>query len=162
MLFLKGQAMNLAGAATAALVISFLGGCATLAHTDREKEALLQRDREWSSAASEGRNLEQIVAYWSDDATVYPAGAPIVRGKTSIREYVRQSLAVPGFQIRWRPEQASVSNDATLGYTTGENTVTVPGPDGKLIHISGRYTTVWRRESGGDWRCVVDIWNSGP
>jgi len=154
--------MNLAGAATAALGISFLGGCATMARTVGETEALMQRDREWSSAAAEGRDLERIVAYWSDDATIYPSGSPVVRGKTSIREYVRQSLAVPGCQIRWRPEQAAVSNDATLGYTTGENTVTIPGPDGKLTHISGRYTTSWRRENGGDWRCVVDIWNSGP
>jgi len=54
--------MNLAGAATAALVISFLGGCATMARAESETEALLQRNREWSSAAAEGRDLEKIVA----------------------------------------------------------------------------------------------------
>lgn len=153
--------MNLIRATTAALILFFLAGCAAVASADRETEALMRRDRDWSSAAAEGRNLEQILAYWSEDATVYPAGAPAVHGKASIREYVRQSLAVPGFHIWWRPERAFVSNDATLGYTTGENTVTVPDRDGKLVHISGRYTTVWRRESGGDWKCVVDIWNSG-
>ncbi len=145
----------------AAMLVCLLAGCANLASTDHEKDALMQRDREWSVVAAEGRNVERIVEFWADDATMFPAGAPIVRGKAAIREYVRQSLAIPGFQIRWRPQQASISADGTLGYTTGENAVTVPGPDGKLITIPGRYTTVWRREKGGDWKCVVDIWNSG-
>jgi ketosteroid isomerase-like protein len=69
---------------------------------------------------------------------------------------------MPGFQIRFQPASASVSADGTLGYTTGENSVTVPGPDGRLVTVVGRYATIWRREPTGEWRCVVDIWNSGP
>jgi ketosteroid isomerase-like protein len=53
-----------------------------------------------------------------------------------------------------------VSPDGRLGYTLGENAVTVPGADGKPMTIRGRYTTVWRREAGGDWKCAVDIWNT--
>jgi ketosteroid isomerase-like protein len=98
---------------------------------------------------------------WADDATIFPPNAPAVHGKAAIRDYVHKSLAIPGFQIHWRPAGASISRDGTLGYTTGENAVTVPGPEGKLITITGRYATVWRRDPVGDWKCVIDIWNSG-
>ena len=130
--------------------------------SDDVKNALLQRDREWSVVAAEGRSVDRIVEYWTDDAVIIPAGAPVIRGKAAIRDYVQTSLAIPGFQIRWEPQDASVSADGTLGYTTGENAVTVPGPDGTLVTIPGRYATVWRCDPSGVWNCVIDIWNSGP
>ena len=145
----------------AALLCGYLASCATAPRADRERE-LLQRDRDWAAIASRGSDLERILAFWSDDAIVVPPGEPVVRGKKAIREYVQRALAVPGFQIRFQPVSASVSADGTMGYTTGENSVTFPGADDKLMTIAGRYSTIWRREPGGEWRCVVDIWNSGP
>lgn len=143
----------------ASLLIS---GCATSDGTRDARELLLRTDREWSRMAADSRDVEQIVAFWTDDAEVVPPGAPLVRGKAAIREFVTQSLAIPGFRISWRPDHASVSTDGTLGYTTGVNSVTVPGSDGRLTTIEGRYTTVWRRGVDGSWKCVIDIWNSGP
>ena len=147
----------------AVVAILLVAGCVTvLPDSDRQKDALVQRDREWAAVATQGRDVERIVSFWTNDATIFPPGAPPIHGNAAIRDYVEKSLAIPGFQIHWRPMSAAISADGTLGYTTGENAVTVPGPDGKLITIAGRYTTVWRRETGGNWQCVIDIWNSGP
>jgi ketosteroid isomerase-like protein len=145
----------------ASLLFCSLAACASAPRADRERE-LLQRDRDWAAMAGQGTDVERILAFWSDDAVVIPPGEPVVRGKKAIREYVQKALATPGFQIHFQPATASVSADGTMGHTTGENSVTFPGPDGKLITIAGRYSTIWRREPGGEWRCVVDIWNSGP
>ena len=129
---------------------------------EREKEVLLRVDREWAAAAAEGKDVERIVSFWSDDATVFPSGAPVVQGKPAIRAFVQESLATPGFHISWRSDQASVSADGMLGYTTGTNALTVPGPGGKLMMVAGRSVAIWRRRPGGEWKCVIDIWNSGP
>jgi ketosteroid isomerase-like protein len=136
-------------------------GCASIPSNGR-REALLSADRDWAAVASEGKDVKRIISFWSDDATITPAGAPLITGKVAIRKFVEDSLATPGFHIGWRPEQASVSADGTMGYTTGENTNTFPGTDGKLMTVTGRYVTVWRRDSSGTWKCVADIWNSGP
>jgi ketosteroid isomerase-like protein len=109
-----------------------------------------------------GKDVERIASFWTDDATITPPGAPPVVGKAAIRTFVEQSLATPGFHIGWTPAQASLSADGTLGYTTGTNTTTLPGQDGKLMTVTGRYVTVWRRDASGAWKCVADIWNSGP
>jgi ketosteroid isomerase-like protein len=149
----------------AAAVVSLgvlAAGCATVSNVERDKEALLRVDREWAAAAAEGKDVERIVSFWSDDATVFPAGAPVVHGKPAIRAFVQESLATPGFHISWRSDEASVNADGTLGYTIGTNALTVPGPDGKLITIAGRGVAIWRRLRGGEWKCVIDIWNSGP
>lgn len=147
----------------AVVVFGFLApGCATVSTTEQAEEVLLRVDREWAAVAAEGKDLERIVSFWSDDATVFPAGAPVVHGRSAIRAFVEESLATPGFQVRWRSDRAVVSADGTLGYTTGTNALTVPGPDGKLMTVAGRAVAVWRRLPGGEWKCVIDIWNSGP
>ncbi len=137
-------------------------GCATARNGERGGEALLEVDRAWAAAASEGKDLERILSFWSDDATVFPPGSPVVQGKPALRSFVQQSLSTPGFHISWRSDKASVSADGTMGFTTGTNALTVPGPDGKVITIAGRSVSVWRRLPGGEWKCVIDIWNAGP
>ena len=149
----------------AAAVVSIgvlAAGCATVSTVERDKQGLLRVDREWAAAASEGKDVDRIISFWSDDATVFPPGAPVVHGKPAIRAFVQGSLAAPGFHISWRSDAASVSADGSLGYTTGTNALTVPGPDGKLMTVAGRGVSVWRRVAGGEWKCVIDIWNSGP
>ena len=139
----------------------FVSGCSSSPKANTSREDLLRTDHEWAVVASEGKSVDRIVSFWSDDATITPAGAALVSGKVAIRKFVEQSLATPGFHIDWTPEQASASEDGTMGYTTGNNAMTFPGPDGKLITVAGRYVTVWRRDSSGAWKCVADIWNSG-
>ncbi len=126
------------------------------------KDALLQRDREWSDLASQGKDVERILSFWTDDAKVYPVGLPVIEGKQAIREFVTGSLSIPGFRISWEPGDAVVSPSGDMGYTTGRNHVTMPDANGALRTEDGRYVTVWRREPDGTWRCVIDIWNGGP
>ncbi|HEX5135257.1 MAG TPA: hypothetical protein VFW81_07695 [Thermoanaerobaculia bacterium] len=45
-----------------------------------ERATLLERDREWAAVASEGKDLERILSFWTDDAKVFPSGAPIEVG----------------------------------------------------------------------------------
>src|SRR5262245_802112 len=139
--------------AFAALV--FLPAVTSAAGDPAARTALLQTDTDWSRVASAGKDVEKIVAYWSDDAIIYPPAQPAASGKTAIRNYVTQSLRSPFFSISWKPAQAVVSDSGDLGYTMGSNEITVPDPTGKVARLQGRYLTVWRR-IGGAWKCVVD------
>ena len=127
-----------------------------------EKAVLLERDREWAAAASEGKDVERILSFWTDDAKVFPTGMLVVEGKQAIREFVTGSLSIPGFRISWEPAEVVVDPAGNRGYTTGRNHLTMPDAAGNLQTESGRYVTVWRRDSDGAWRCVIDIWNGGP
>jgi ketosteroid isomerase-like protein len=127
-----------------------------------ERAALRERDREWSELASQGKDVERILSFWTDDAKVYPVGLPVVAGKPAIREFVTGSLSVPGFRIWWETDEVVVSPAGDMGYTTGRNHLTMPDGAGNLATEHGRYVTVWRRENDGEWRCVIDIWNAGP
>ena len=129
---------------------------------EAEKTRLLERDAEWARVASEGRDVERILAYWTDDAVVMPPGAPAVAGKPALREYVQASLKIPGFRIGWRSTDVKFSPDGNLAYMFATNTVTTNGDNGAPTTTAGRVVTIWRRDPDGEWRCALDIWNAEP
>lgn len=150
------------------LVLSILGmhllaGCSSRPFDAvAESAKLLARDAEWATAAADGKDIDKILSYWSEDAIVIPQGQPVAEGKAAIRAFVASSLQIPGFRIHWVSEKVMFSPDGRLAYMTGTNEMTVPGPTGAPMTLRGRGITVWRLEPDGQWRCVVDIWNDPP
>jgi uncharacterized protein (TIGR02246 family) len=129
---------------------------------EHETARLIQRDAEWAALALEGRDVERILSYWTDDAVVLPPGQAAVNGKAALREYVQGALKIPGFRITWKSSDVHFSPDANLAYLFGRNAVTMNGPSGVVATTEGRAVTIWRRDSDGEWRCAVDIWNAPP
>src|SRR5688572_12625017 len=125
-----------------------------------EKERPVQRDLEWAQAAAEGRDIDRILSYWTDDAVVLPPGLPSVEGKAALRQYVEGMIQIPGFKITWESKDVTLSPDGQLAYMFSRNEVTMNAPDGAPVTTAGRAVTIWRRESDGEWRCIVDIWNA--
>ena len=151
--------------AAAALFASLLG-CTSPAvspavDVEAEKATLMERDRAFAKAAGRG-NLDSLLVFWADDATVMMAGSPAVEGKAAIRNMVTESMAIPGFSITWTPEDAKVASSGDMGYTTGTNAVTMPDSSGKPSTMSGRYITVWRKEADGKWRVTEDYATPAP
>jgi ketosteroid isomerase-like protein len=141
----------------------FMCGCSHSAFDlTAEKTKLLQRDAEWSQASSEGKDLEKIISYWSDDAKVIEPGQPIYQGKDAIRKYVSDSLKTPGFKIHWTSEDPVFSPDGKMAYMYGIVEITMPDPKAGLVTVHARGLTIWRHESDGEWRCVLDMSNEAP
>ena len=124
-------------------------------------DALMQTSRDWARAAATG-DLEAIVAFWADDAVVYAPDREPIEGKAAIREYVAESLKIPGFTITWEPQSGYVASAGDLGYLLETNRVTLTGENGQLVSLPGKAITVWRKGSDGKWKCVADTWNSAP
>ena len=127
-----------------------------------ERSLLLARDAEWARLASDGRDIERILSYWTDDAVVMPPGFPAVKGKAALREYVLGSLQIPGFNITWTSTDVEISPDGELAYMFSRNALTMNGADGKAATSFGRAVTIWRRDADRQWRCAVDTWNAEP
>jgi ketosteroid isomerase-like protein len=128
---------------------------------DVEGPKLLHMDADWADLASEGKDLEKVISYWSDDATIFFPGQPIIKGKAAIRNYVSESFKTPGFKIHWKSDKPVFSPDGKMAYMTGADEVTVPGPQG-LMTLHYRGVSIWRRDGDDQWRCVIDISNEEP
>ena len=140
----------------------FSGCCHSRFDPAVEGKKLLQRDAEWSQAASEGKDIERILSYWSDDAQVIEPGQPVCQGKAAIRKFVSDSLKTPGFHIHWVSKEPVFSADGEMAYMSGAEEMTMPDSKGALITVHTRGISIWRRDAEGEWRCVVDIANEAP
>mgnify|MGYP003545081904 CR=1 FL=1 len=113
----------------------FVSPSPTPADAGAAKAEILRLDAEWSKAA-ESRDLEKILSYWSDDASVFPPASPALVGKDAIRAYVAKSFQIPGFRISWKTTEVSVAASGDLAYGIGTNRVSFDGPDG-LLQLRG-------------------------
>jgi ketosteroid isomerase-like protein len=128
---------------------------------ENEGAALMQASRDWAAAAGSG-DVERILSYWAEDAIVLPPDRPALIGKPAIREFVRQSLAAPGFSITWEPEAATVAPAGDLGYLVERNRLTFVDGSGNVATQHGKGVTIWRKDPTAGWKCVIDIWNASP
>ncbi len=129
---------------------------------NKERDTILEIDKQWAAATAEGRDVEGIISFWADDAKIFAPGMPVIEGKTAIRQFVQNSLATPGFSIHWNTIEVVVSGDGSMAYATGTNQTTLNDPQGKKVTIYGKAVTVWRKELSGTWKCIIDIWNDDP
>jgi ketosteroid isomerase-like protein len=125
------------------------------------RRAILERDDAWKAAAAR-KELDLAVSYWTEDATVLPPDLPALKGRAAIREYVAAAFAIPGFAISWTSEDVVVSSDGQSAYQFATNQVTAPDATGTLRTTAGKAVVIWRKDSDGLWRAVVDIWNANP
>ncbi|TMI24732.1 DUF4440 domain-containing protein [Candidatus Bathyarchaeota archaeon] len=112
-----------------------------------------------NTAVMAGRDVEQIVSFWADDAIVIPPGQAAIIGKDAIRNYVTASLKIPGFNMQWKTTRFTVARAGDLAYGVGTNQVSFNDENGNRVTSRGKAVTIWRMESARAWKCVVDIWN---
>jgi ketosteroid isomerase-like protein len=133
----------------------------TMTATEVERVALMQTSRDWAKASATG-DVDRIAFFWAEDAIVMPPDQSALVGKRAIRQYVSQSLAIPGFSFTWEPEQAVIAAGGDIGYMIERSRFTFVDATGTLRTQNGKTVTVWRRDAAGQWKCVVDIWNGNP
>jgi ketosteroid isomerase-like protein len=67
----------------------------------------------------------------------------------------------PPFTLNWSPAYADISQAGDLGYTTGPYTLTDESPQ-KRPPRYGFYFSIWKRQSDGAWKVVIDCGVTTP
>jgi ketosteroid isomerase-like protein len=139
----------------AAVVLSV--GCGSSVNVDQQRNALLALDREWSQTTTD---LNKFLSYYAADASVYPQGMPIATGSEAIRDTMTKMTSMPGFSLQWSATKADVSASGDLGYTTGTYQMAMNNGAGTPTTEKGKYVTVWKKQSNGQWKVADDIFNA--
>ena len=131
---------------------TLLAACSTSVDVAKQREALMNLDREW---ATHSADVDKFVSYYAEDASVYPPGAALVTGAAAIRETYARMAATPGMSLSFAPTKAEVSAAGDIGYTTGTFEMKMGGGSEK-----GKYVSVWAKQADGGWKVKEDIFNS--
>jgi uncharacterized protein (TIGR02246 family) len=114
---------------------------------------------QWDKAAS-AKDLEKVISFYADDASLLPQGAPIATGKDAIRKFWASLLARPGFAASFGSTKVAVAAARDLACEEGTYLLTTNDSNGKPHVQKGKYVVVWKKQADGKWKAVVDIFNS--
>lgn len=139
------------------VMICLLAACGPSANVEEERKTLMELDRAWSQTTSD---VDKFLSYFDPGASIYPPGMPVVTGAGPIRETFTKMSSMPGFSLQWSAVKADVSAAGDLGYTAGTYQMTANDAAGTPATEKGKYVTMWKKPSGGQWKVVEDIFNS--
>ena len=114
------------------------------------KAALMQADREFSAEAA--RRGPDGFADWFATTRILKfrgKGAPLAT-REEVRADMKKSFEGREFNLKWEPVKADIAASGDLGYTYGTWTAG---------NARGHYLTIWKKQSGGNWKVVVDFGN---
>jgi len=128
-------------------------------NTKPDEQDLIRLSKQWSDAAS-NRDVAKTLSYWAEDAVVIAAGQPVLTGKAEIKKMMEASFNNPSFRISWSPKSADV--DGNMGYLIEDTKITTDDSAGRPITQRFKTVTIWKKQSDGNWKNVVDIMTPKP
>lgn len=123
--------------------------------------AIMKADSAWDKA-SEAKSADGWLNFYAEDAIMMPPGDNICKDKASRETSIKKMFATPGVSLRFQTTKVEVSKMGDLGYAVGVYQWSSKDANGKDYHETGKYCETWKKQSGENWKCIVDIWNADP
>jgi ketosteroid isomerase-like protein len=121
-------------------------------------QQMVQTEQAFSRMAAEQNTRDAFMQFIADDGLLFRPIA--VNGKQWMREHpVPPSDKHP--LLAWQPASAGMAAAGDLGFTTGPWEAKEDIKDEKPSGY-GHFVTVWKRQSDGSWKFVVDLGISHP
>jgi ketosteroid isomerase-like protein len=144
-----------------ALMVVTLGGAQTSAQRKRlaPEETIRAADQQWLRVFA-AKDLEKSAGFCTVDGSVLAPNAPIATGHEAIKQLFSGFFALPDLKISWKPTRIQVARSGELGYSSGAYQMNFNDPSGKPISDRGKYVTVWKKQTDGSWKVLLDIFNT--
>ena len=124
-----------------------------------DEAAIRGLDEQWSATAA-SNDLEGTLAFYAEDAVLLAPNTPIAKDRTSIRESWAGLLG-PSTAVSWKVSKVELAKSSELGYLYGTYQLSIKDPKGgPAIADTGKILEVWKKQSDGKWKCIVDTYNS--
>lgn len=136
-----------------ALVIAFLA--VLVAPAVAQKAKIDAVNAKWVELFGKG-DFEGIAQLYTVDATAFPPGSPMVKGRAAIGAMWKGLAEHVG-----NPKLATLDVKRLSPRAAREiGTFTLMTKDPTPKEISGKYLVVWEKVRG-EWKLAADIWNDG-
>lgn len=95
-------------------------------------------------------------AMFTDDAEWLPANGPAVKGRAAIQASVGSGPVMSSLALT----QVDVDGRGDLAYVRGTYAVDITPPGAPMVHDTGKYIEIWRKQGDGSWQSSDVIVNS--
>lgn len=105
------------------------------------------------------KDVEKIVTFYAEDASLFPPGSGIDTGKEAIHAAWVAFVTTPGFSLNATTTKVEAARSGDLAYEEGAYLLTTK-VKGELKAEKGKYVVVWKKQADGNWKAVADIFNA--
>jgi ketosteroid isomerase-like protein len=106
------------------------------------------------------KDLDGMLAYYTDDAWVNPQGEPIAKTADERRKVWTTYFATPGIvDTTGETTRVEVARSGDLAVEYGTYVESIRGRKAQSRTITEKYVTTWRKQADGSWKVIADIWN---
>jgi len=153
---------------TAAVLIAWfacLQGCgqqtpAPAADARATEEASIRgSSADWTKVAA-AKDLEKTLSYYADEASMFPPNMPIATGPDARRKTWAGLLAATDLVFSNAPTKVEAARSGDLAYETGTFEESFKDDKGQPLKVVGKYVVVWKKQANGQWKAIVDIFNT--
>jgi uncharacterized protein (TIGR02246 family) len=152
----------------AAAMAVFLIGCGTAqpptpapVDTRNQDEAAIRAAAQDWGKAIESKNLDQTLAFYAEDAWVYPQNATVAKTADQRRAVWAAFFATPGASdMEGDVTRVEVARSGDLAVEFGTFAMTANDKKGKPVTENEKYVVTWKKQADGKWKVIADIWNT--
>jgi uncharacterized protein (TIGR02246 family) len=136
-----------------ALVIAFLAGL--IAPAVAQKAEIEAVNAKWTELFNKG-DFAGVASLYTDDATAFPPGSGMVKGRTAI------AAMWQGMAEQVGDPKVTTLDVKPLGPSAAREigTFSLKTKGSTPQEVTGKYVVVWEKV-GTDWKLAADIWNDG-
>jgi uncharacterized protein (TIGR02246 family) len=143
--------------------VALLTGCAPAPQPDThdaDVQAIKDNEAQWNKDYL-AKDVDKLVAHYTDDATLMTPGAAPAAGKEAIRAAMKEMIGDNALALAFQASRVEVAKSGELAFTQGSYTLTVTDPGTKKpINDKGSYVTAYKKQADGSWKAVSDIASS--
>mgnify|MGYP002352002222 FL=1 len=125
-----------------------------------EAEVIKNIEEQWT-AAIVAKDIDKIMDIFAPEAVIMNANVPACSGFQAIREsqeswFADTTILHESFKSAIDTIEVSASGD--LAYVRGNSLLSISTPGG-IVEETDKWITIYRKING-EWKAIVDIWNS--
>ena len=126
---------------------------------DADVKAIRDLETAWLQAGNT-KDLDKLMAFYADDASVFFADALVINGTAAIKAALKPMLEDKNSSFTLASDKVDVAKSGDLGYSQGAYTVTfTDDKTKKVLTVKGKYVHVYKKQADGSWKCVAEIGN---
>jgi ketosteroid isomerase-like protein len=115
-------------------------------------QPVIEAERSFAASSRETNTRNAFLKYFTDD------GLMALNGKLVNAKTFWTNREVTNTLLNWWPTVAEISQDGQLGYTTGPYQFFGDRDVKNLAPLAnGYYSTVWQKQTTGEWKILVDL-----
>ena len=124
-----------------------------------DEAAVRAASAEWAKVAA-AKDLEKTLSYYAEDASMFPPNSPIATGPDARRKMWTALFAPTEMTFSNGATKVEVAKSGDLAYEIGTFQESHKDDKGNPVKLVGKYVVVWKKQAGGDWKAIVDIFNT--